>query len=623
MTEPTEPATSSSNPSPMGPTAPSATDPTTLVHPRRELFEHGLLPIPKLIFSDPTQTLIPLKQKLLEQSSNQRVDSASIAESLQISIDHARLVLDTLASVLPSDSEPLVTAKPGENDAVGVDVFDLVLFLYVQSYKKLLPRTHKDSAAVSDVWPSTSAFDGYLSALSPLQLVRSNSRRFMPSQADEEAHQLSYLQKHLANILSLLAEPVEGEGEGEESLVITMDRFEHLGFLVHFGDKGSGGNSLSQMSPFFANSDPDMPAVPVPAAHVHDWLLQNIASALEHISERTSSKENGPASASDQDVAMTDACALKVSTGTRGATFIEGISKLSYVKHASDIKGSSIKGRGCVGFSGMLGSKCKVWDLIPTSDVYDSGVRFIWSWGLQPQQLLAIVVLNCQESAIYVLAPLRYATVYGCSDATIVLGAVGKAVRVEHCERVHVIVAAKRVCIANCRECVFFLGVNQQPLVIGDNHKLQVAPYNTFYSQLEAHMNEVGILPTVNRWDEPLALGMVDHHDSLSHPAGVSDAQAESATQVDPDQFTNFVIPNWLGGESTGSTENNPFTLPDAYMASQLRNQKNLGEIRQLLREAPLEESRKKELSSALHVYFKDWLYASGNIRQLYCLQGE
>jgi TBCC domain-containing protein 1 len=45
----------------------------------------------------------------------------------------------------------------------------------------------------------------------------------MPSQADEEAHQLSYLQKHMANILALLAEPVEGEGEGEgegeESLV--------------------------------------------------------------------------------------------------------------------------------------------------------------------------------------------------------------------------------------------------------------------------------------------------------------------------------------------------------------------------------------------------------------------
>lgn len=31
-------------------------------------------------------------------------------------------------------------------------------------------------------------------------------------------------------------------------------------------------------------------------------------------------------------------------------------------------------------------------------------------------------------------------------------------------------------------------------------------------------------------------------------------------------------IPNWLGGESTGSTKDNPFTLPEAYMASQQKN---------------------------------------------------
>lgn len=53
-----------------------------------------------------------------------------------------------------------------------------------------------------------------------LQLVRSNSRRFMPSQADEEAHQLSYLQKHLPNILSLLADVAEGEGD--ESMVCSF-----------------------------------------------------------------------------------------------------------------------------------------------------------------------------------------------------------------------------------------------------------------------------------------------------------------------------------------------------------------------------------------------------------------
>lgn len=69
-----------------------------------------------------------------------------------------------------------------------------------------------------------------------------------------------------------------------------------------------------------------------------------------------------------------------------------------------------------------------------------------------------------------------------------------------------------------------------------------MAPYNTCYPQLTEHMSEVGILPTVNRWNETLALGMLDPHDSLSHPAGVSDAQAESATCVDPDQLTNFVV---------------------------------------------------------------------------------
>ncbi|GKV34608.1 hypothetical protein SLEP1_g42971 [Rubroshorea leprosula] len=552
------------------------TNPSTVIHPRREPFEHGLLPIPKLIFTDPIQALTPLKQKLASSSSSShRVDLAALVDALQISPDHARLVLDTIASVLHSESDPLVRAGPAEVDSVGADLRDLILFLYIQSYKKLLPRSHKDAASVADVWPSTSAFDGYLSALSPLQFVRSNSRRSTPSQADEEAHQLSYLQKHLANILSLLAEPVEGEGE--ESLVLTMEGFEHLGFLLQFGDRGSEVIPLSQAAPFFANSDPDMPAVPVPAAQAHDWLLQNIASALERITERISAKENGPLSGSDQDVAMADACpsAVKALPSSRGPCLIEGISKSSYVKQSPDLKGSSVK------------------------------------------------VINCHDSVIYILAPMRYATVYGCSDTTIVLGAVGKAVRVEHCERVHVITAAKRVCIANCRECVFFLGVNQRPLMVGDNHKLQVAPYNTFYPRLEADMTEVGIEANINRWDEPLALGVVDPHDSLSHPAGVSDAQAESAARVDPDQFTNFLIPNWFEGAEPGSTKDNPFPLPDLYLASQQRNQKNLEEIKQMLREAPIEENRKKELSSALHVYFKDWLYASGNIRQLYCLQGE
>ncbi|KAL9677039.1 hypothetical protein QQ045_005265 [Rhodiola kirilowii] len=537
-------------------------------HLRREPFEHGLLPIPKLIFTDGIATLATVKKALLANSNSYRVSADSISYALVISLDHAQLVLDTLVSVLPFDSDPLLI------ESYGVDVYDLLLFLYIQSYKRLLPRTHKDSASVADVWPSTSAFDGYLSALSPLQLARSNSRRFMPSQADEEAHQLSYLQKHMGNILSLLADAEEGEGE--ESLVLDKQKFERLEFLIQVSEKGPEGISLSQAAPFFANSDADMPAVPILASQVHDWLLQNIASTLEHISESLSSKENGPSTVSDQDVSMTDAClsSVKASMSVRGPCFIEGISKASYVKHASDLKGDFVK------------------------------------------------VINCHDSVIYILAPLKYATIYGCSDATVVLGAVGKAVRVEHCERVNVITAAKRICIANCRECVFFLGVNQRPLIVGDNHKLQVAPFNTFYLHLENHMKQVGVEATVNKWNEPLIFGVVDPHDSLTHPAGVSDALTESASRLGHDQLTNFMIPSCFAGDP-GSTKDNPFPLPESYMESQQRKHDNLMEIKQMLRDIQLEDSKKREISSALHIYFRDWLYASGNIRQLYYLHGE
>lgn len=36
--------------------------------------------------------------------------------------------------------------------------------------------------------------------------------------------------------------------------------------------------------------------------------------------------------------------------------------------------------------------------------------------------------------------------------------------------------------------------------------------------------------------------------------------------------FLDAQIPDWFGGESSGSTKDNPFPLPDIYLASQQRN---------------------------------------------------
>lgn len=552
-----------------------------LILPRREPFEYGLLPIPKLIFTDGTVTLSPLKEKLLRIPSPVpgRVDAGGLSDALQISLADAGLVLDTLISVLPSESEDLDT----------VDVRDLVLFLCIQSYKRLIPKTHKDALAVADVWPSTSAFDGYLSILTPLKLKRSSSRRSMPSSADEEAHQLSYLSKQMASMVALLAE--SAESEGDESLVLSLDSFQHLGLLVQFTDNCHEGVPISQAAPFFVN-DANVSVISVSASKILDWLLQSIATSLEHIAaaDKSPTIETGIGGINDVDVTMADASANKAklpshslpsgsyghgTTLLRSQTIVEGISKASVVKEASDTIRHPIK------------------------------------------------VLNCHDSVIYILAPLSYATVYGCSDSTIVVGAVGKTLRVEHCERVQIITATKRICIVNCRECIFFLGINQKPLFLGDNHKLQVAPFNTFYPRLEVHLSQVGVNAKINRWNDPLVLGMVDPHDSLSHPAGVSDVQSESAACLDPDQFFDFLIPQWFGADLVEGTKFNPFPLPEAYVAAQRKAHSVLNEIQEALRNLQLDENKKRDFVSALHMHFKDWLYASGNIRQLFCLQGE
>ncbi|KAG5032676.1 hypothetical protein JHK82_016251 [Glycine max] len=150
-----------------------ARDPTTMIHPRRESFKHGLLPILRLIFFDLAQTLIPLK-----------------------------LILETFTLILHSDSKPLIVAKLREIDYVDPDI---VLFLYIQSYKSFLLRTHKNSVVVADVWPSIFTFDDYLLlsrcfsdfvdliqkilvlVLNAIQLVSGHNRWGVASHVDEEA----------------------------------------------------------------------------------------------------------------------------------------------------------------------------------------------------------------------------------------------------------------------------------------------------------------------------------------------------------------------------------------------------------------------------------------------------
>ncbi|CAM6051077.1 unnamed protein product [Sphagnum compactum] len=609
------------------------------LHVRRELFEYGILPYPSLMHNDVVSGLRNLRDRLLlfQQASpistwslnnnsssssikngesdavlnveephtgrQKRVATAAIAASLELSEAHAHLVLDTLASILPDEGEEgvdrLARTPLKEIDSVGADVDDVLLYLYVQSYRRVPSRPHRDAAAVADVWPSTSAIDRLLPSPSPLQ-ARSASfaKRLMPCQAEEEVNQLAYVQKHLPSLLALLAESTEDGENGTK--VITAGKFERLGLLLRAKDANTESIPLIQAAPFFANSDPAMPAAPVPLEQVLEWISLHICAASENLHQKPLVEKNGssdPVATVASDVMMMDAATNTVGSTTgaqtiflpngllqlsndwrpEGLTFVDGVVRASVLKQEQDIKGGSVK------------------------------------------------VSHCHDSAVYVLAPLKYVSVVGCSDSIVVLGAVGKTVRVEHCERVQLIVPTARITIANCRECLFYLGVNQLPLFTGDNHNLQVAPYNTFYPRLEVHLAQVGVDATVNRWDHILTLGLLDHNDTFIHTNGVANVQVEGATLLQPEKFTIFTVPKWneneLGHELL--TRANPFLLPKPYLLAQQHRSKAAENLKQMLYNAALEDNKKRHFTSAIHAHFREWLFASGNICQIYDLQGQ
>jgi TBCC domain-containing protein 1 len=141
--------------------------------------------------------------------------------------------------------------------------------------------------------------------------------------------------------------------------VITLEKFEHLALLLRVGDATTDMLPLNQATPFFANSDPAMPAVPVPLPQVLDWMLEHLCAASDP-NTKSLTKANGSRGSEkpEADVPMPDASPYggqpsgTISNGLtqlpsdwqpEGIMFVDGVTKASIVKREADIKGGSVK----------------------------------------------------------------------------------------------------------------------------------------------------------------------------------------------------------------------------------------------------------------------------------------
>lgn len=83
-------------------------------------------------------------------------------------------------------------------------------------------------------------------------------------------------------------------------------------------------------------------------------------------------------------------------------------------------------------------------------------------------------ISDCHDATIYALAPLDCISISCCSDCVVVVGAVGKLIRVERCVRLQLIAVCRRIYINASHDCIFYLGTNQPPVLLGDNRFVQV-----------------------------------------------------------------------------------------------------------------------------------------------------
>ncbi|CAM9332079.1 unnamed protein product, partial [Heterosigma akashiwo] len=128
------------------------------------------------------------------------------------------------------------------------------------------------------------------------------------------------------------------------------------------------------------------------------------------------------------------------------------------------------------------------------------------------RQLRAVHVNHCHDSYIYLLGAFKSATVLGCTDCTVVIGAISGMVNVVECERIQLVTCCRRLVINNCLDSVFPTLAATPPVLHGDHRACRLAPPNhAGYPALAAHLRRAGLPDgtapaTVNFWNAPVDL---------------------------------------------------------------------------------------------------------------------
>jgi len=217
-------------------------------------------------------------------------------------------------------------------------------------------------------------------------------------------------------------------------------------------------------------------------------------------------------------------------------------------------------------------------------------------------------IIDCHQSWIYLLAPVRSVLVLGCTGCTVVLGAVSRAVTVDHCERLRMHATCNALRVANCIEVRVYACANTRPVITGENHRLQLAPFAAAYARLEEDMQVARVRPqlSANRWADPV---------QFSNP-GAAPAPG-TLSLLPPERFLPFTVPFEFKGDVSDGERRGPCQIPHAYLQALTTARSRLEDFQAELSRVAAAPAVKEEVQAAVHRRFKEWLVKTGNMRQV------
>jgi len=226
------------------------------------------------------------------------------------------------------------------------------------------------------------------------------------------------------------------------------------------------------------------------------------------------------------------------------------------------------------------------------------------------------LISNARHCYVYILACLSEITIKDCTDSFIVTG-VARSVVIENCSRCIIISISKALKIQSSSELTIHTCVNTRPVMTMGNSNVILAPYNTYYSQLDSHIQEMDIKTGLkeNLWSSPM-----DYNRARSVSLLIANKMPNTAlleekvhtySIMSPDEFTPFSVPFQL----PGTTKANPIELPPEFTLSLQRRALSILDLKKQIEAVP--DPNKEELKKMIEEKFRGWLVQSGNIDQV------